>query len=221
METCWTIVERARAGDSAAQSRFARDYLGVVRCFLAQRWRGSPAMAHLDDAVQEVFVDLFRRGGALERFAPEKAPRFRSFLFGVARKVALRQEERAMKRASRMRREPISLDGLPRDEPTMSRAFDRNWALAIVKRARRRMKRDAHSEQERLELEILRLRFAEGKPIREIARLWDMEAAQLHKLYARARASFQKALRHEVQGDLPASRAEIDRECRTLLEFLG
>ena len=46
------------------------------------------------DAVQEVFLDMFRANGALSRFDPERAKSFRSFLFGVAYKVALRQEER-------------------------------------------------------------------------------------------------------------------------------
>jgi hypothetical protein len=42
--------------------------------------------------------------------------------------------------------------------------------------------------------QILRLRHFEGRPIREIARLWGKDAIELHREYARAREEFRVAL---------------------------
>ncbi len=64
--TCWTVIEGAAAGRVTDREEFARRYGPVVRACLAARWR--PADAHtLDDAVQEVFVECFKRGGVLDR----------------------------------------------------------------------------------------------------------------------------------------------------------
>ena len=47
-----------------------------------------------EDAVQEVFVECFRRGGALEAVGAGRVPGFRAFLYGVIRNVARRFESR-------------------------------------------------------------------------------------------------------------------------------
>src|SRR5262245_61258276 len=96
--TCWTEIHAAAVGGAADREPFALRYGPVVRAYLAARWRGSPCLADLDDAVQEVFVECFRRGGALERVEPDRAGGFRPFLFGVVRNVALRLEARRARR---------------------------------------------------------------------------------------------------------------------------
>ncbi len=39
--TCWTIIRAAAAVNPADREEMARRYLGVVRAYLAARWRGS------------------------------------------------------------------------------------------------------------------------------------------------------------------------------------
>ena len=69
---------------------------------------------------------------------------------------------------------------------------------------------------------LLKLRFEEGLPIREIARRWDTEAARLHHVYATARKDFVRSLGEVVRYHEPdASGDDVDRECRQLLESLG
>ena len=63
--TCWTLIRAAAAGQAAEREEFSRRYLAPVRAYLAARWRASPILGELDDAVQEVFVACFREGGAL------------------------------------------------------------------------------------------------------------------------------------------------------------
>lgn len=59
--TCWTVIRGAAAGNSGDREELARRYVGVVRAYLAARWRGSAILGELGDAVQEVFVECFRR----------------------------------------------------------------------------------------------------------------------------------------------------------------
>lgn len=65
--TCWTVLRAAAAGANEARGAFAGRYEPMVRAYLAARWRGSPLMQELDDAVQEAFVECLRQGGGLER----------------------------------------------------------------------------------------------------------------------------------------------------------
>jgi len=64
--TCWTVIRAAAAGSPTDREELARRYLGAVRAYLSARWRGSALGDDLDDATQEVFVECFRQGGALE-----------------------------------------------------------------------------------------------------------------------------------------------------------
>src|SRR5229473_2375643 len=60
--TCWTIIESAAAGSAGDRDEFARRHSPVVRSYLASRWRSSPCLREIDDAVQEVFVECFKQG---------------------------------------------------------------------------------------------------------------------------------------------------------------
>jgi DNA-directed RNA polymerase specialized sigma24 family protein len=98
--TCWTVIRAAAAGSPADRDEWARRYLGVVRAYLAARWRGSPLRQELGDAVQEVFVECFRQGGALEAAGAGRVLSFRAFLYGVVRNVARRFESRPVRAAA-------------------------------------------------------------------------------------------------------------------------
>ena len=70
-------------------------------------------------------------------------------------------------------------------------------------------------------MELLHLRFREGMPIRDIAKLWETGADDLHREYAKARDEYSQALFEVVRFHSPnASRAEIQTECVELLTML-
>src|SRR6516162_10233366 len=98
--TCWSVIRAAAAGSPAERAELARRYLGVVRAYLAARWRGSALGRDLDDAVQEVLVECFRQGGALDAAGAGRVPGFRAFLYGVVRNVARRFESRPVRAAA-------------------------------------------------------------------------------------------------------------------------
>src|SRR5262245_62892453 len=116
--TCWTVIRAAAGGSRADREELARRYLGAVRAYLAARWRGSALRDDLDDATQEVFVECFRTGGAVEAAGAGRVPAFRAFLYGVVRNVARRFEGRPVRAAG-------PLPEVLADEVGQSRLFDR------------------------------------------------------------------------------------------------
>jgi RNA polymerase sigma factor (sigma-70 family) len=214
--TCWTVIRAAAAGSPADRDELARRYLGVVRAYLAARWRGSGLRADLDDATQEVFVECFRQGGVLEAAGAARVSSFRAFLYGVIRNVARRFE-------SRPAHADGSLPDIAADDTSQSRVFERTWARAIMAEAAQRQQSRAADlgDEAQRRVELLRLRFEEGFPIRAIADRWGVEPAWLHRAYATARQEFKAALLEVVAFHQPGSPAEVEREAAGLLKALS
>jgi RNA polymerase sigma-70 factor (ECF subfamily) len=220
--TCWTVIRDAAGGDADARQRFARRYEQIVRSYLLARWRGSPLAREMEDVVQEVFVEAFREGGVLERAEPGAPGGFRAFFYGVIRNVARRAESRHGRR--RDQQPPTAFYGETPEtrERRLSQVFDREWARSMMRDAAERQReaaRAAGPEAQR-RVDLLRLRFYEGWPIREIAQLWKADAAGLHREYARARKEFRQALAEAVAHHHPGSAAAVERECEELLALL-
>jgi RNA polymerase sigma-70 factor (ECF subfamily) len=214
--TCWTVIRAAAAGSAADRDELARRYLGVVRAYLAARWRGSNRRHDLDDAVQEVFVECFRQGGVLDAVGADRVPSFRAFLYGVVRNVARRFEGRAAPAAS-------PLPDIQDDEPGLSRLFERAWARAVMAEAARLQRRRAteRGPEAVQRVELLRLRFEESLPLRTIAERWGVAATGLHHAYALARKEFKAALLAVVAFHLPGSPGEVEQEAASLLRALS
>jgi len=214
--TCWTVIRAAAAGSPADREELARRYIGVVRAYLAARWRGAAVGGELDDAVQEVFVECFRRGGALEAVADDRVPGFRPFLYGVVRNVARRFESRSLP--------PAALpDEIDANEESQSRLFDRTWAQAIMAEAARLQREQAagRGPEAVRRVELLRLRFEEGLPIRTIAAQWGIDAAAVHHAYALARKEFRAALLEVVAFHQPGGPDALEQEAAGLLKTLS
>jgi RNA polymerase sigma-70 factor (ECF subfamily) len=214
--TCWTVIRAAAAGSPAERAELARRYLGVVRAYLAARWRGSHLRHDLDDAVQEVFVECFRQGGVLQAAGAGRVPSFRAFLYGVVRNVARRFECRPVRAAG-------PLPEIAANEEGLSRLFERAWAQAIMTEAaqlqqRRASERGPEAVQR---VELLRLRFEENLPIRTIAVRWGVPAAGLYHAYALARQEFKAILVEVVAFHHPGSPAEVEQEAASLLKALS
>jgi RNA polymerase sigma factor (sigma-70 family) len=220
--TCWTVIREAAGGDTDARQRFARRYERIVRSYLLARWGGSPLAQEMEDVVQEVFVEAFRDGGVLQRAEPDAPGGFRAFFYGVIRNVARRAESRHGRRRDQQPATAFYGETPDEQEPRLSAIFDREWARGMMRDAADRQReaaRAAGPEAQR-RVELLRLRFYEGWPIREIARLWKTDAADLHREYARARKEFRKALAEAVAYHHPGSAAAVERECEELLALL-
>lgn len=219
--TCWTMIHRAAEGDTGERDAFARRYGDVIRAYLAARWCHSPLHPQIDDAVQDVFVECYREDGALVRVSPDRPGGFRAYLYGVVRNIALRIE------SSRSRRREVQPDTTLEEKADsdghLSQIFDRSWAKAIMRDAAVRMAElaaDAGKKAQR-RVELLRLRFQEGLPIREIAERWNVDAVHLHRQYARARVDFRVALVEVLGFYESGSKPDIESEAARLLALLA
>jgi RNA polymerase sigma-70 factor (ECF subfamily) len=216
------MIRDAADGDAAAGAAFARRYERIVRAYLVARWRSSPLVHEVDDAVQEVFVESFRGGGALARANPDTPGGFRAFLYGVVRNVARRVESRRGRRRDQQPATGFFRESQDASEPRLSKIYDREWAAAVMREAAagQRARAEAKGPEAQRRVELLRLRFYEGWPIRRIAQLWDADAADLHREYAKARREFRQSLSDVVAFHHPGSAGEVERECARLLEML-
>ena len=222
-ETSWTVLRAAADGDEKAHSVFARSYLPVVRAYLIARWKGSALSGEVEDAVQNVFVECFRSQGVIQRADPQRSGGFRAFLLGTARNVAANMERARDRRLRRIHSDSLHPERIETDETHLSEVFDRAWARALVREAAARMRDEARAKGSSAlrRVEILRLRFQEGLPIREIATRLGREPARTHHDYALARKDFRGALERTVSFHSPGSKAFVDRECERLLALLG
>src|SRR5262249_30818973 len=156
------------------------------------RWRNEVADRSVDDAVQEVFVAFLKPGGALECTDDSRPGGFRAFLYGVARNIARRFET---KRAGTTI--PVDFSAVAGDDPALSQVLDGAWALSIMRAAPENQAENAarHGPEATRRVELLRLRFQMGMPIRDIAVRWAEPAENIHREYAKARIEFREALK--------------------------
>ena len=217
--THWTVILGAASGDRTQGEKFARRYRPVVEAYLGARWSRSRLRQEIDDATQEVFVDLLRDGGALQRVDPERPGGFRAFLFGVVRNVALRHEERAAKRQPGI---PSGFEA-PASDDELSTIFDRAWARTLMTQAAELQAKRARTKSESAQrrVELLRLRFEHGLKTREIAERWDVTAKHVQKQYDKARDEFRQALLDVVAFHYPGEPEAAAREAARLVKFLG
>lgn len=215
--THWSLIEGAARGEPGERERFARCYEPIVRAYLGARWSRGPLRQDVDDAAQEVFAACFADEGPLGRADPDRGA-FRAYLYGVVRNVA-----RGFERRRRTGREVSADPGVEpgADEATLSQVYDRAWAQSLLREAVLLMSVRAVTASAQRRLEILRQRFEEGLPVRELARRLDMPVDRAHVAYARARREFKRAMRDVVVSATGVADQEADAECMRLIGFLG
>jgi len=221
--TYWTLIRRAARGSRQARDEFARRYERIIRSYLGARWRGTPLFSETQDAVQEVFVDFYKDNGALGRVEDGRPGGFRAYLYGVVKNTALVFERKHARRRAKPTDESFRPEEHALDEQSLATVFDRAWATALLRQAGARQAEvaAAKGDDEALRrVKLLNLRFHEGLPIREIARVWDDDPRRLHREYAKAREEFLAALRDVVTWHDPGPRRQAEIECARILDLL-
>ncbi len=175
---------------------FARIYRAhhdrVWRCLAAL---GVPEHA-LDDATQDVFLIAFRR---IERY-DGRAP-VRSWLYGIARNIALKRRDRARKRA----RDRLHLVSAARVEsepplPSPDEHVARAQAVALVETCLERLDEDKRA--------VFVLAEIEGLRAPEIAEALGLKLNTVYSRLRAARALFNRALaRHRACDERRARQA--------------
>ena len=219
--TRWTIIRGAAEGNVLDRAEFARRYAAVIRSYLGARWRGGPLFAEIDDAAQEVFVECFRADGPLSRADPEAAGGFHAYLYGVVRNVARGVEKRYRANRELSGGSKFDFDRVEGNDAPLSAVFDRAWGASLLRLGAERQARHAKGDDGAMRrVELLRLRFGQDLPIREISKRWDAEPARVHKEYRKARQEYLAALREVVGEHHGGTPAETEAECVRLLDHL-
>ncbi len=221
-ETSWTLIHAAAEGEKTAGVEFVNRYGSVVRAYLGARWRGRPLVSEIEDTLQEVWLQCFREGGALERIDPNRDGGFRAFLYGIARREAQKVEGKRARERVRRADGTFRPDEMDNDETSLSKIFDRAWALRVMDEAWNlyEMRARERGEDALHRLEVLRLRTRENSPPRKIAEALGSDAAQVSRDYAQARKEFWTALREVVGLHERCTGKNLDENCEQLVGYL-
>jgi RNA polymerase sigma-70 factor (ECF subfamily) len=218
------LIQGASEGERKAREEFARRYAPVIRAYLTSRWRNNSLKKEIEDAIQEVFLECFKQGGVLGKADQEREGGFRAFFYGVVRNIALKYEERASRRSRAPLPSTFDLDGVHASEnESPAEVFDRAWARSIMKEAAALMSARARERDDGAieRVELLRLRFQEALPIREIAGRWKVDPTRVHRQYARARKEFEACLKEVLALEQPDTKEKVDRLLEDLLDTLA
>ena len=217
--TCWTLVRGAASGNHADRETFAMRYGPVISAYLSARWKLPWDHDTVADAAQEVFLQLFKPRGALQRVESGREGGFRAFLYGVLRNVAASTEARTNRR--RGLGTGGILEELPDAEESPSQAFDQAWARLITQEARALMASRARRGASKLWFQALEMRYQEALPSREIAKRLGLSSQESYQALTRARREFRSALLEVMAGYHPGdTKAALEQRCVDLLSLL-
>lgn len=222
LTTHWSAIHAAAAGDDGYREEFALRYAAPVRAYLTARWQNADLRQHVDDAVQEVFVECLRPDGPLSRVDPERNGGFRAYFYGIIRNIAREFERRIGGEQRRIAHGDVALDQVISNDESLPDVYERSWAKSVMQWARQRqMERARESGSDAVRrVDLLTLKFSEGRTIRSIAEQWKTDEKRLYKEFAKAQDEFQAALIEVVRLHCPGSPEEILFECGRLAELL-
>ncbi len=220
--TRWSLILGAAEGRPLDRETFSIRYAPVIAAYLAARWRLPRHHEAVQDAAQDVMVECFKDGGALSRVDPGRNGGFRAYLFGIVRNVALMAERRLARRRDRPLGQDFDADQVAADDASLSRVFDRAFAVAVTRQARELMaRRSTRSPAAALRFQALGLQFENGLPPREVAVAMQMPVERIYELLKEARREYRDALLEVVGLYHPDhTAAALEQACRDLLQLL-
>lgn len=166
------LVERARAGDTAAFDALAGGQRPRLAGFIRQRLGEGPGAAlEVDDVLQETFLRGFR---SLERFEPRGRDSLFRWLAGIAVNV-VREEAR---RAARQHPRPGLADDAPASSVSQLRRLRREERFDRLTAALDRLPQDYR--------EVIRLTRLEKLSVEEVARRMGRSRQAVRSLLFRA-----------------------------------
>jgi len=229
--TRWTLVLAAGEGASdqgrEALEQLCRAYWFPLYAYV--RRRGHDAHT-AQDLTQGFFARLLARNDLAG--ITREGGRFRSFLLTALHHFLVNEQERATARKRGGGQPLISLDDdtaeeryrlEPSHQETPDRLFERQWALALMEEAMRRLTKEYHAAGKGCTHDALRPFLSREPDPGEYAALAERLdiapgtlAVQVHRLRERYRQLVRSAVADTVDSPL-----EVDAEMRHLLAALG
>jgi RNA polymerase sigma factor (sigma-70 family) len=224
--TRWTLVLSSRESEAARRA--------ALEALLPQYWkpvyfylrRKGLSVENAEDVAQGFFAHLIERD-LLPRVDPARG-RFRSYLLTSLEnyRVNLYERDAAVKRGGRHKIVPLDTILAERELPAASedpgRAFDREWALAVLERALTRLRREYEDGRRKGPAEAF-LRFfslEEAPSYAESAAACGLTVTQFKAALHRSRERFRTLVREEVLVTVDDD-VDAEPEMRALMEALG
>jgi RNA polymerase sigma-70 factor (ECF subfamily) len=228
--THWSLVEAAQS-DAASRTRAGKALEELCRAYWYPlyafvRHRGySPADAQ--DLTQSFFARFIATGGFAS--ADRERGRFRTYLLGAMKHFLANEWHRAQAQKRGGGLSFLEWDALEPEaryalEPAQSADpdldYDREWALELIARAKKKLRQESEADGKRELFEALKQSLTGDEPSRSesAARLGLSESA-LKAAVHRLRQRYRELLRAEI-AETVSTRTEIDDEMRYLVEVL-
>jgi DNA-directed RNA polymerase specialized sigma24 family protein len=224
--TRWTVVLSSRESEEARRAALETLlplYWKPVYFFLRRK---GLAVEAAEDATQGFFVHVLEND-LLPRVDPARG-RFRSYLLTSLTNYLANQYERAsaQKRGGGVKVVPIDTLVAERELPAQpddpGRAFDREWAISVLERGARRLKREYDEGRRKGPADVyLRFFALEDEPpsYADAARACGLTTVQFKAALHRARQRFREILHEEIADTLETT-DDPEAEMRTLLAAL-
>ncbi len=231
MTTHWSVVVNAGRGDSAraqeALRRLCQLYWPPLYAFVR---RSGYSREDAQDLTQEFFARLLERN-TVARADPARG-RFRSFLLASLKKflASEREKNRAQKRGGGAQIISLQLDTaetrcawLAGSGDPPDRAFDRQWALALLDAVLGRLRQE-YTEAGREELFLgLKDTLSGGRseiPYRELGARLGMSEGAVKVAAHRLRQRYRELLREEIANTVSGPE-QVEEELRQLFAALS
>lgn len=224
--THWTVVltagRRHTSQSDAALAQLCKTYWFPLYAYVRRR---GYAKEDAEDLVQAFFARFLARN-YLEGLSAERG-RFRAFLLASLKHFLANEWDKSQRQKRGGGRTILSLDWQTADtqfqiaatgEPSPDKAFDREWALALLARVIERLQAECAADGKARLFEQLKVFLAAGKSETaqsEIAKVLGMEEGAVRVAVHRLRKRYRVLLREEIAQTL-SEPTMVDEEMRAL-----
>ena len=224
--THWTVVLAAGRRDTpqsnAALEQLCRTYWFPLYAFVRRRGHSKE---DAEDLTQEFFARFLAKN-YLAGLDSERG-RFRAFLLASLKHFLANEWDKSQRHKRGGGVTPLSLDWQTADtqfqiaatnEPSPDKAFDREWALALLAKVIERLQKECEAGGKAKLFEQLKIFLTAGKSgaaQAEVATALDMEEGAVRVAVHRLRKRYRELLRDEIAQTL-ADAADVDEEMRAL-----
>jgi RNA polymerase sigma factor (sigma-70 family) len=224
--THWTVVlaagKHATAQDNQALEELCRNYWFPLYAYVRRR---GYTKEDAEDLTQAFFARFLARN-YLAGLSAERG-RFRAFLLASLKHFLINDWKKSQRQKRGGGEVLLSLDWQTADtkfqvaatnEPSPDKAFDREWALALLARVIERLQQECEAAGRAKQFEQLKIFLTAGKDEsaqRGAARSLGMEEGAVRVAIHRLRKRYRQLLRDEIAQTL-CDPAQVDEEMRAL-----
>jgi RNA polymerase sigma factor (sigma-70 family) len=224
--THWTVVlaagQRSSPAAQHALEELCKTYWFPLYAYIRRR---GYAKADAEDLTQAFFARLLEKN-FLANLDSEKG-RFRAFLLAALKHFLANERDKARTQKRGGGEAPLSLDWQTADtkfqvaatnEPSPDKAFDREWALALLAKVIERLQEECAADGKARLFGQLKMFLTAGKAEsaqRDVAAALGLEEGAVRVVVHRLRKRYRQLLRDEIAHTL-SDPAMVDEELRAL-----